>query len=62
MDFLRNQTMMNILGNQIGATTEAKKKSPFDPQKKSIPHSIFGKIHPHLISEKIHAKPLRKTK
>ena len=30
--------------------------------RKSIPHSILGKIHPRLISEKIHAKPSRKTK
>ena len=29
--------------------------------RKSIPHSISGKIHPRLISEKIHAKPPRKT-
>ena len=26
------------------------------------PHSISWKIHPHLVSEKIHAKPPRKTK
>ena len=30
--------------------------------RKSISHSTFGKIHPRLISEQIHAKPPRKTK
>ena len=30
--------------------------------RKSIPHSISGKIHPRLISEKIHSKPPKKTK
>ena len=30
--------------------------------RKSIPHSISGKIHHRLISEKIHAKPPGKTK
>ena len=30
--------------------------------RKSIPHLISGKIHSRLISEKIHAKPPRKTK
>ena len=30
--------------------------------RKSIPHSISGKIHPRLISEKIQAKTPRKTK
>ena len=30
--------------------------------RKSIPHSISGKIHPRLISEKIHAKPQGKQK
>ena len=40
----------------------SKKKISIWSLKKSIPHSISGKIHSRLISEKIHAKPPRKTK
>ena len=38
------------------------KKIPIWSPRKSNPHSISGKIHPHLISEKILAKPPRKKK
>ena len=60
MDFL-GKMRMNFPKNRVGdGFSWGSNKDFFCFHRR--PHSIFGKIHPCLISEKIYAKPRRKTK
>ena len=64
-DFRENSSLFDFRENPCKTPKENQKNWFFFfllPMFSRRPHLISGKIHPRLISEKIHAKPPKKTK